>query len=129
MFVKDSDRNRAGRLTRCQCGVISLAAHRQQRTLPKQFALTLVRVCGGVEHGDLSLLCLVASNHWPFWVSSKNDVISYSVECHLTQVVADRGFAPKVSDALFGNLAQSKVSSESNLPRQLNKSLVSLAFV
>jgi len=41
----------------------------------------------------------------------------------LTQAVADRGCAPRVSGAIFGNVAWGKVSSELHPPRQLSQTL------
>jgi hypothetical protein len=44
-------------------------------------------------------------------------------ESGLTIVVADRGYAPRISGAIFDNSAWSKACSGSNPPRQLNKTL------
>ena len=46
----------------------------------------------------------------------------------LTQVVADRGFAPMGSGAIFDNLFRGKISPEPNPPRQLNKPLAAIVL-
>jgi len=48
MLVKDSDRQGAHCLTRCQSDVISHAVQKQQRTQSKQFALTMDRAAKAI---------------------------------------------------------------------------------